>query len=63
MSVSDWTTIELYAFWHVTFKYTGLRIVYAPFWDVPLVVPSQWSTWRMEDEVKIENESTHIEYL
>ena len=43
-------------------KYTGLHIVYVPFWHVPLMVPAlaRWRTWRIEDDGRLENESREI---
>ena len=39
-------------------KNTGLRIVYLPFWHVPLMMPSQWRsrTGRREDETRLSPE-------
>ena len=44
-------------------KDTGLRIVYVPFINMPLMMPLQWRsrTGRMEDDGRLVNESRNID--
>ena len=44
-------------------KDTGLRIVYVPFMNMPLMMPSQWRsrTGRIEDDGRLVNESRNID--
>ena len=42
-------------------KYTGFTHGLCTFWHLPLMVPSQWRTWRIEDNTRLENESRDIE--
>ena len=45
------------------YMYTGLRIVYVPFMNMPLMMPPQWRsrTGRIEDDGRLVNESRNID--
>ena len=45
----------------LSLKYTGLRIVYVPFWHMLLMVPLRWRTRRIEDNGMLESVSRDIE--
>ena len=51
MSVRNGFTIEIYSFTHSLCTFLA-RL---------LMVPSQWRTWRIEDDSRIQNESRDIE--